>query len=108
VLISAEQPVKHSNPPISGRLDYLIRHEIYGQSIVELKSINDRGFKYLTTDPKNDHFLQLQIYLNLMGIDHGVVLYENKNDQQMKAFGLCQWWIPLKYVPERNIVGVER
>ena len=86
ILISAEQPVKHSNPSISGRLDYLIRHEIYGQSIVELKSINDKGFKYLTTDPKSDHFLQLQIYLNLTGIEHGSVLYENKNDQQMKAF----------------------
>ena len=86
LLISAEQPVKFSYPAISGRLDYLIKHEIHGRSIVELKSINDKGFKYLTTDPKNDHFLQLQIYLNLMGVEHGTVLYENKNDQQLKAF----------------------
>ena len=90
LLIAAEQSVKHADPPISGRLDYLITHEKYGRSIIELKSINDRGFKLLTTDPKIDHFLQLQIYLNLVGLEHGVVLYENKNDQEVKAFEVLQ------------------
>ena len=90
LLIAAEQSVKHTDPPISGRLDYLIKHEKHGRRIIELKSINDKGFKLLTTDPKIDHFLQLQIYLNLVGLEHGVVLYENKNDQQVKAFEVFQ------------------
>ena len=30
--------------------------------------------------------IQLQIYLNLTDRDYGVVLYENKNDQNLKAF----------------------
>ena len=49
-------------------------------------SINDRGFKQLLTEPKTDHYLQLQIYLNLLNLKHGIVLYENKNDQQVKCF----------------------
>ena len=36
--------------------------------------------------PKHDHLVQLQIYLNLLGNDYGIVLYENKNDQNLKAF----------------------
>ena len=36
--------------------------------------------------PKVDHALQLQIYLQLMDKPYGIVLYENKNDQQLKAF----------------------
>ena len=30
--------------------------------------------------------VQLQIYLNLTDRDYGVVMYENKNDQNLKAF----------------------
>ena len=86
ILIAEEQPTKLEDPPISGRYDFLIQHEVFGQTIVELKSINDKGFKALITDPKTDHYLQLQIYLNILNIEHGIVLYENKNDQQVKCF----------------------
>ena len=65
IYIDEEQPTKCDNPPISGRYDYMIQHEVYGKTIVELKSINDKGFKALITDPKSDHYLQLQIYMNI-------------------------------------------
>ena len=90
IFIAAEQSVKFLNPPISGRYDFLLRHEEYGQVILELKSINDTGFNYLIEAPKSDHLIQLQIYLNLVGMEHGIVLYENKNDQKLKAFKVVQ------------------
>lgn len=90
MLVAEEQPTKFASPPISGRYDFLIQHEVYGQTIVELKSINDKGFKALITDPKTDHYLQLQIYLNILNIEHGIVLYENKNDQQIKCFDISK------------------
>ena len=37
-------------------------------------------------EPKPEHTIQIQIYLNLTGYQHGVVLYECKNDQKIKAF----------------------
>ena len=58
---------------------------MYGSTVVELKSINDKGFQALEA-PKPDHTVQLQIYLNVSGYQHGIVLYENKNTQEVKAF----------------------
>ena len=40
----------------------------------------------LKESPKHEHLTQLQIYLNLRGYKYGVVVYENKNDQKLKAF----------------------
>ena len=65
-----EVPLKLETPNISGRL----------------KSINTRNFDLLKVAPKEDHMIQIQIYLNLAAYDHGIVLYENKNDQKLKAF----------------------
>ena len=81
-----EVPLKMDSPPISGRLDFLIHHPSQGEAVLELKSINDKGFKELKSSPKHDHFIQLQIYLNMLNKDYGIVLYENKNDQNLKAF----------------------
>ena len=90
VFLAAEQSVKLANPNISGRYDFLISHIKHGRVIVELKSINDKGFQALIEAPKPEHAVQLQIYLNLSGIDNGIVLYENKNDQELKAFKLAK------------------
>jgi len=81
-----ELPTKCDDPPISGRADFLLAHDEYGDVVVELKSINDKGFKNLYNKPKPEHFIQLQIYLQLLDKTNGIVLYENKNDQRLKAF----------------------
>ena len=86
IFLASEQPVRINNPPISGRYDFMLKHEEYGRVILELKSINDNGFKALIDTPKPEHLVQLQIYLNLASVENGVVLYENKNDQTLKAF----------------------
>lgn len=52
-----------------------------GVIIVELKSISSKGFKYA---PKKDHLLQLHLYMYLLGIRMGMLLYENKDTQEMK------------------------
>ena len=55
--------------------------------IVELKSISDSGFKYLDrTGGKDTHKKQLQLYMYLTGIKIGMLLYENKNTQEMKEY----------------------
>ena len=83
-----EKVVKLDEPPISGRVDFILRHGEYGQVALELKSINARGFGALNKGPKPEHVIQLQIYLNLLPMEKGVILYENKNDQQLKSFVL--------------------
>ena len=87
ILIGTETPVKNENPPISGRIDFLIKHEKLSIAVIELKSINTRGFKALSK-PKDDHFIQIQLYLNLTNRENGIVLYECKDDQQVKAFSV--------------------
>jgi len=86
IFLAAEQTVRLGNPPISGRYDFLLKHDEYGRVILELKSINDAGFDALIETPKSEHLVQLQIYLNLAGLENGILLYENKNDQKLKAF----------------------
>tara|TARA_R110000824_G_scaffold100319_2_gene238611 strand:+ start:2609 stop:3307 length:699 start_codon:yes stop_codon:yes gene_type:complete len=85
ILMGREIPVKLADPPMSGRIDFIIMHQEHGISPIELKSINTAGFGRLTA-PKDEHALQLQMYLNMGNYSVGTVLYENKNDQKIKSF----------------------
>lgn len=70
----------------------IIREQIYegpdnNVIIVELKSINDSGFSYISrTGPKEGHIMQLQLYLHITGVKQGMLFYENKNNQEIKEF----------------------
>jgi len=92
VLIDRELPVTLDDPPISGRIDFIINHGDIGPMPVELKSINNAGFNKLTSFPKPEHLVQLQLYLALIPLplqqpaEYGTVLYENKDNQDLKAF----------------------
>ena len=94
ILVDREISVKQEIPPISGRIDFLVKHYTYGILPIELKSINTAGFSKLK-EPKPEHQTQIQIYLNMGNYDMGTVLYENKNDQKIKTFlvkkDLIQW-----------------
>ena len=100
ILLGTELPVKCDSPPISGRLDFLIKHDEFQTSIIELKSINQRGFLALKK-PKDDHHQQLQLYLNLTSHEHGAILYENKDDQKIKAFSVQKDEEVWKFIRER-------
>ena len=84
-----DREVKATNeyPPISGRADFLLTSAKAGikRFIVELKTINSRGFDGLQV-PKVEHEIQLQSYLNMLDIPFGIVVYENKDNQKMKFF----------------------
>jgi hypothetical protein len=96
ILLDRELPVSCPTPdtrsaspvPFSGRIDFIIKHEKYGPIPVELKSINNAGFNKLIDLPKPEHLIQLQLYLHLFPplSGWGTVLYENKDNQDLKAF----------------------
>ena len=87
ILLDREMPVTCDSPvPFSGRIDFIIQHESHGPIPVELKSINNTGFNKLIDSPKPEHLIQLQLYLALWSVEYGTVLYENKDNQDLKAF----------------------
>ena len=86
IVVDRERVVKLDTPPISGRLALIIEHAQHGETALKLKSINARGFGALNKGPKAEHEIQLQIYLNLLPMEYGIILYENKNDQKLKSF----------------------
>lgn len=59
-----------------------------GEKVVELKSISDNGYNIvrLTKRPKDDHYRQIQLYLDVMDMDDGFVIYENKNTSALLIF----------------------
>ena len=85
-----EKRIEIFEPPMSGRVDFIVQlPDREYQSIIELKTINDKGFSNLKA-PKPEHGIQLQCYLNMMNMPHGIVLYENKNTQDFKEFHVLQ------------------
>ena len=69
---------------ISGRADAIISDgkRLY---VLDIKSINSMGFKYLT-EPKKENINQLQLYLHYFRIPKGILLYVNKDNQNLKEF----------------------
>mgnify|MGYP003624328637 FL=1 len=87
MVIDREQVCRIDTPiMLSGRADFVLHHD--GKLfVVELKTINQRGWENdLVNGPKVEHSTQLQCYLNMLNHDQGVILYENKNSQQIKTF----------------------
>jgi CRISPR/Cas system-associated exonuclease Cas4 (RecB family) len=113
ILIAPELPIKNAEMNISGRTDAVVRNPNKGLykdthlitlldfdnniifegpnnevALVELKSINNKGFNKVNNDnhPKEEHIQQLQLYMFLSGIRQGVVFYENKDTQATAEF----------------------
>jgi hypothetical protein len=101
-----EREVKATNeyPPISGRADFILTSAKAGvkRFIVELKTINSRGFDGLSA-PKVDHEIQLQSYLNMLDYDFGIVLYENKDNQKIKMFQIDKDLVAWQAILDRVI-----
>lgn len=83
ILVAEEIPVTHDDPPIEGTADGII--DLDGHKLIELKSISNEGFHYrkLHNKPKDDHFRQAQIYMRCLDLPSGLVIYENKNNQEI-------------------------
>ena len=93
ILVSKEADVfyERDGVVIKGNCDYVIKDDTNRPHILELKSINTRGFNelYMKNVPQINHFLQWNIYSGCLKIPLGEILYENKDDQNMKIFSVA-------------------
>jgi len=69
---------------ISGRADAIISDgkDLY---VLDIKSMNSMVFNKLT-EPKEENIAQIQLYLHYFKIPKGILLYVNKDNQQLKDF----------------------
>jgi len=69
---------------IGGRADAIVRinNELY---LVDFKSINSMILNKMG-EPKEDHILQIQLYLHFFNLKKGILLYEGKDNSQIKEF----------------------
>ena len=69
---------------ISGRADAIlcVGNENY---VLDIKSINSMIFKRMTA-PKEENVYQIQLYLHFFNIKKGILLYIDKDQQDMKEF----------------------
>lgn len=69
---------------IHGRADAIL--SVKGRPIVlEIKSSSSNKFRKLSR-PEEAHLKQLQVYLHFFHIPQGIILYENKDNQEIKEF----------------------
>lgn len=69
---------------ISGRADAIVSNskEMY---VLDIKSMNSMVFKKLE-QPKEENINQIQLYLHYFKIPKGILLYVNKDTQELKEF----------------------
>jgi len=83
VLVEREVSVCDDEYQIYGRCDGIV--QLNGKrGVIEIKSISSSGFN--DELPKPAHLNQLMMYVHLLGLNGGVILYENKNSQELKEF----------------------
>jgi len=81
--ITTEVPIP-AQEIVSGRADAIlcINNENY---VLDIKSMNSMIFKNLT-QPKEENVYQLQLYLHFFKIKKGILLYINKDTEDIKEF----------------------
>ena len=89
-----------NKPPVAGHADlfFLDSKSDSKKRVGEIKTIKsaergwteemmkDRDYYQKLSEPLPKHLAQLNLYQTALGIDEGVILYGNKNDQDMKEF----------------------
>ena len=88
VLVEAEVPVENEEYEIVGTCDGIIQIDAK-QGVLEIKSINSNGF-YSLHEPKPEHQIQLNVYMFCLDIPQGCILYECKDNQELREFYLKQ------------------
>jgi len=85
-LLKSEFPFKHNvdDFTISGRIDNLLLIKASGKEIlVEVKSSADIAF---IREAAPHNVVQLQLYMHLLGVHNGILLYIDKKNLQSKVF----------------------
>jgi CRISPR/Cas system-associated exonuclease Cas4 (RecB family) len=84
---TTEFKITHSDPPIFGWGDAML---LWGEEeiIAEIKTMNNEAFesRKLKGTPKTGHLIQLLIYMKILKKEHGVLIYENKNNHELLVF----------------------
>lgn len=83
--VVTEVPIP-SQEIISGRADAImcVENENY---VLDIKSINSMIFRRMT-EPKEDNVYQVQLYMHYFNIKKGILLYVDKDRQELKEFFL--------------------
>jgi len=88
ILIQTEVPVENEEYEITGHTDGII--EINGvKGVLEIKSMNANQF-YSLYEPKLEHLIQVNVYMFCTGIPRSCLLYECKDNQELKEFYIKQ------------------
>lgn len=82
-----EFKIINNDPPIFGYGDLLVDIK-ENDVVVEIKTVDDVGFQRITQSnkPRSYHVLQTLIYMKIMNVSTGAILYENKNTHDMMVF----------------------
>lgn len=84
-----ELKISNSNPPIFGYGDAILNIKD-NDVLLEIKTVDDIGFERIqqANKPRAYHVLQALIYMKILNISMGAILYENKNTHDMVLFPL--------------------
>jgi CRISPR/Cas system-associated exonuclease Cas4 (RecB family) len=84
VMVEDEVKVIHSDPPIFGFADGLL--EFDGEALVaEIKTMREEAFAYRkqTNKAPSYHLEQLILYMKVLKLSKGVLIYESKNSHEL-------------------------
>jgi hypothetical protein len=88
ILLQDEVRVENKEYEIIGHTDGVVR--LNGHvGVLEIKSMNVNNF-YSLYEPKKDHVTQANVYCFCTGIPRAVLLYECKDNQELKEFYIEQ------------------
>jgi len=88
ILKQTEVPVENEEYEIKGHADGII--EINGiKGVLEIKSMNANQF-FSSYEPKPEHLIQVNVYMFCTNIPRACLLYECKDNQELKEFFVKQ------------------
>ena len=88
ILKQSEVPIRNDEYEIIGNADGIIQIKKM-EGILEIKSMNANNF-YSLYSPKEDHLIQVNVYMFCTGIPRGCLLYECKDNQELKEIFIKQ------------------
>ena len=101
-----ELPVEDKKMGVKGHTDGVVKIK-NGFHVVDFKTCSQSGFSEVSISclPMEAHVYQINIYMHLLGLDRGILLYENRNDLKIKEFLLFKDNEIIAEVIKRIIIG---
>ena len=81
---TTEFKIISNDPPIYGWADGMIDWN-NEEFVIEIKTVSNEGFEYIkkTNKAKTYHIAQLLIYMKILKMSNGLMIYENKNNYEL-------------------------